>query len=83
MNSPGNRFQSEKIAAGSNPLHHTRRERLIVLKCFDIFLHLRGSGMVDKIKKYRRDSPSGVFTDLGHWDLPQPTASVNPNGGGR
>ena len=33
--------------------------------------------MVDKIKKYRRDSPSGVFAHLGRRDLPQPTASVN------
>ena len=59
-NSPGNRFESEKIAAGSNLLHY-RRVRSVVLKCFDIFLHLRGSGIVDKIKKYRRDSPSGVL----------------------
>ena len=26
---------------------------------FQIFEHLRGSGTVDKIKKYRGDSPSG------------------------
>ena len=38
---------------------------------------------VDKIKKYRRDSPSGDFTDLGRQDLPQPTALVNPNGRGQ
>ena len=41
-----------------------------------------GSGMVDKIKKYRRDSPSGVLTAFGRWDLPQPTASVNPDSRG-
>ena len=29
----------------------------IFLKCFDIFKHLRASGKVDKIKKYRRDIP--------------------------
>ena len=39
--------------------------------------------MVDKIKKYRRDSPSGVFTDLGRRDSSQPSASANPDGGGR
>ena len=57
--------------------------RRIVLKCSDIFEQLRGSGTVDKIKKYRRDSPSGDFTDLGRRDLPQPPASVNPDGRGR
>ena len=41
-----------------------RQERSFVFKLFDIFQHLRGSGTVDKIKKYRRDIPSGVFTDL-------------------
>ena len=29
----------------------------IFLKCFDILKHLRASGKVDKIKKYRRDIP--------------------------
>ena len=62
-NSPGNRFEAEKITAGSNLLHH-RRVRSVVLKCFDIFLHLRGSGMVDKIKKYRRDVPRGLSLTL-------------------
>ena len=57
--------------------------RLIVLTCSDIFEQLRGSGTVDKIKKYCRDSPSGDFTDLGRRDVPQPTASVNPDGRGR
>ena len=38
---------------------------------------------VDKIKKYRRDCPSGVFTDLGRRDSPQPSASANPDGRGR
>ena len=48
--------------------------RPIVLKCFDISKHLRGSGMVDKIKKYRRDIPrrlsltSAVDCHLGFGD---------------
>ena len=50
---------------------------------FKIFEHVRGSGTVDKIKKYRRDSTSGAFTDLGRRDLTQPPASVNPDGRGR
>ena len=54
--------------------------RRTVLTLFDISKHHRGSGTVDKIKKYRRDSPSGVFTDLGRRDLPQSMASVNPDG---
>ena len=57
--------------------------RPIVLVCLDIFKHHKGSGTVDKIKKYHQDSPSGDFTDLGHWDLPQPMASVNANGRSR
>ena len=34
--------------------------------------------MVDKIKKYHLDSPSGVFTPLSRRDSTQPTASANP-----
>ena len=60
-----------------------KQDRSFVFRLFDIFKHLRGSGTVDKIKKYRRDSPSGAFTDLGRRDLPQPPASVNPDGRGR
>ena len=52
--------------------------RPIILTFFDIFKHLRGLKSVDKIKKYLRDSPSGVFTDLGRRDSPHPTGSVNP-----
>ena len=52
--------------------------RCIVLVCSDIFKHLRGLGRVDKIRKYRRDSPSGVFTDLGHRSVKTP--SENPRG---
>ena len=55
-NSPGNQVEMEKIAAGSNPLH-PRRVRSVVLKCFDIFKHLRGLKSIDKIKKCRRDIP--------------------------
>ena len=62
---------------------HRKQDRSFVFKLFDISKHLRGSGTADKIKKFRRDSPSGVFTDLGRWDLRQLTASVNPNGRGR
>ena len=57
--------------------------RRVVLVCSDIFEQLRGSGMVDKIKKYRRDSPLGVFTDLGRRDVPQPMASAHPDGLGQ
>ena len=49
------------------------------MKCFDIFKHLRGSGTVDKIKKYRRDSPLGVFTDLGRRDSPKPQSVKTPS----
>ena len=35
-----------------------RQDRSFVFKLFDIFKHLRGSGTVDKIKKY-------------HWDFPR------------
>ena len=52
-------------------------------KVFEKFKHLRGLKSVGKIKKYRQDIPSGDFTDVGRWDLPQPTASVNPNGRSR
>ena len=38
--------------------------RRVVLVCFDIFKHLRGSGTVDKIKKYRRDVPRGLSLTL-------------------
>ena len=50
-----------KLAAGSNPMHR-RRGMLwpIVLTCFDMFKHLRGSGTVDKIKKYLCDVPRAV-----------------------
>ena len=51
----------------------------IVLKCFDILWYRRGSGTVDKIKKYRRDSPSGVFTHLARRELRRPTGSVIPD----
>ena len=60
-----------------------KQDRSFVFKLFDIFKHLRGSGTVDKIKKFRRDSPSGVFTDLGRRYLPQPTASADTDGPGR
>ena len=39
--------------------------------------------MVDKVKKYRRDSPLGVFPNHGRRDVPQPTASAHPDGRGR
>ena len=55
-------------------VHLQASRAYIVLKCFDIFKHHRRPGTVDKIKKYCRDSPSGVFTDLG---------SVHPDGRGR
>ena len=51
----------------------------MVLKCFDIFKHLRGSGTVDKIKKYRRDSPLGVFTDLRLRRIPTPRSVKTPS----
>ena len=36
-------------------------DRSFVFKLFDIFKHLRGSGRVDKIKKYRRDFPGSFY----------------------
>ena len=54
----------------------------MVLKCFDIFKHLRGLKSVDKIKKYHRDIPRDSFTHLGHRDAPHPTGSGHPNGRG-
>ena len=50
---------------------------------FNIFKHHRGSGTADKIKKYRWDSPSGVFTNLGRRDSAKPKAEANPDGQGR
>ena len=47
---------------------------------FDIFKHHRRSGMLDKYTKLLWVTPSGDFTDLGRRDLPQPMASLNPNG---
>ena len=38
--------------------------------------------MVNKIKKYRRDSPSGFCTHLGRGWPPQPPASVAIHGRG-
>ena len=35
----------------------TEHDRSFILTFFDIFKHLRGSGTVDKIKKFRRDVP--------------------------
>ena len=52
----------------------------VVLVCFDIFKHFRGSGTVDKIKKYRRDIPRDSFTHLGRRDAPHPTGSGHPDG---
>ena len=37
-----------------------QQDRSFVFRLFDIFKHLRGSGTVDKIKKYRRDLPRAV-----------------------
>ena len=34
-----------------------KQDRSFVFKLFDISKHLRGSGSVDKIKKFRRDVP--------------------------
>ena len=42
-----------------------KQGRPFVFKPFDIFKHHKGLGTVDKIKKYRRDSPSVMFTHLG------------------
>ena len=41
-----------------------KQDRSFVFKLFDISKHLRGSGMVDKIKKYRRDVPRGLSLTL-------------------
>ena len=38
--------------------------------------------MVDTMKKYRRDSPSGVFTHLDRRDAPHPMGSGHPEGHG-
>ena len=43
-----------------------KQDRPFVFILFDIFKHLRGLYWVDKIKKYRRDNPLGIFTHLGH-----------------
>ena len=58
-NSSRNRVEWEKITAGSNPCI-AGEVRPIVLKCLDIFKHLRGLKLVDKIKKYRRDFPRAI-----------------------
>ena len=60
--------------------------RRIVLKCFDIFKHLRGSGSIDKIKKFHRDVPweflltAAVGICLSLWLRQIPTAAENPLG---
>ena len=79
MNSPGNCFESEK--AGS-PRCIAGVVRPIVLTFLDIFKHLRGSGMVDKIKKCCRGSPRGFLLPLAvgsHLTLPV-RCSQSPRG---
>ena len=67
---------------GMGELHNFvhKQDRPFVLMFYHAFKHLRRSVSVDKIKKYHRDSPSGVFTDLGLRDSSQPRASANPDG---
>ena len=50
--------------------------RSFVFKLFDISKHLRGSGTVDKIKKYRRDNSRECSLTLAVSKLPQPSGSV-------
>ena len=47
--------------------------------CFELFEHIRGPGTVDKIKKYRGDRPSGIFTHQGR-RLLMAVVSKNPRG---
>ena len=58
-------FELEKTERPLSRLWFRMGLRPIVLVCFDIFKHHKGSGTVDKIKKYRRDGPSGIFIQLG------------------
>ena len=41
-------------------LMRRKQDRSFVFKLFDIFKHHSRSGMVDKMKKYRRDVPRGL-----------------------
>ena len=52
-----------------------KHDRLFVFKLFDIFKHLRGSGTVDKIKKFRRDF-------LGDFYPPRPWIATAASGYG-
>ena len=49
-------FESDKTEGPLSGPSFRRGVQPIVLVCFDIIKHLRRSGTVDKIKKYRRDS---------------------------
>ena len=44
----------------------------LFLTFLNISKHLRGSGTVDKIKKYRRDSPLGIVSHLSRGLSPHP-----------
>ena len=69
-------FELEKTERPlSRPWFH-RGVQSIVLTFFDIFLHLRGLKLVDKMKKYRRDNPLGIVTDLGCGLSPHPSGLV-------
>ena len=64
-----------------------RQDRSFVFKLFDIFKHLRGSGRVDKIKKYRRDflgsfyrpRPSGFASAFGFGESRRPRSVKTPS----
>ena len=58
---------------------HRKQDRPFVFKLFDIFKHLRGSGTVDKIKKFRRDVPREFFSDRDRLDSRRPWSVKTPS----